>query len=135
MDENKLLNVKAVAKYLQLKESTLKKWAEEGKIPAIRIGRTWRFRLSDIDAWVERSRKPMADNQKERQPIADDEKGRTLLNVKEVAEYLRVAKSTIYTWSQKGKIPAIKIGREWKFRQSDIDAWLERPAQSAEDDA
>jgi excisionase family DNA binding protein len=54
MDQNTLLNVKQVAQYLQLKESTIYSWAQDGKIPAIKIGRTWRFRRSDLDAWLER---------------------------------------------------------------------------------
>ena len=53
MDEKVLLNVKQVAKYLQLKESTIYSWAQDGKIPAIKIGRTWRFRRSDLDEWLE----------------------------------------------------------------------------------
>lgn len=54
MTDAMLLNVKQVAKYLQLKESTIYSWAQDGKIPAIKIGRTWRFRRSDLDAWLER---------------------------------------------------------------------------------
>ena len=52
MNEDKLLNVKQVAQYLQLKESTIYSWAQDGKIPAIKIGRTWRFRRSDLDSWL-----------------------------------------------------------------------------------
>ena len=54
MDQDMLLNVKQVAQYLQLKQSTIYSWAQDGKIPAIKIGRTWRFRRSDLDAWLER---------------------------------------------------------------------------------
>ena len=54
LDQNALLNVKQVAQYLQLKESTIYSWAQDGKIPAIKIGRTWRFRRSDLDTWLER---------------------------------------------------------------------------------
>lgn len=54
MSANTLLNVKQVAQYLQLKESTIYSWAQDGKIPAIKIGRTWRFRRSDLDTWLER---------------------------------------------------------------------------------
>ncbi|MFO7917505.1 MAG: helix-turn-helix domain-containing protein [Anaerolineae bacterium] len=53
-NEEVLLNVKQVAKYLQLKESTIYSWAQDGKIPAIKIGRTWRFRRSDLDEWLEK---------------------------------------------------------------------------------
>jgi len=54
MDQNALLNVKQVAQYLQLKESTIYSWAQDGKIPAIKIGRTWRFRRTDLESWLER---------------------------------------------------------------------------------
>ena len=54
MDPDGLLNVKQVAQYLQLKESTIYSWAQDGKMPAIKIGRTWRFRRTDLDAWLER---------------------------------------------------------------------------------
>jgi excisionase family DNA binding protein len=54
MAEGTLLNVKQVAQYLQLKESTIYSWAQDGKIPAIKIGRTWRFRRADLDSWLER---------------------------------------------------------------------------------
>lgn len=57
----------------------------------------------------------------------------TLLNVKQVAEYLQLKESTIYSWAQDGKIPAIKIGRTWRFRRSDLDAWLERHLQEETD--
>ena len=50
----------------------------------------------------------------------------TLLNVKQVAQYLQLKESTIYSWAQDGKIPAIKIGRTWRFRRSDLDSWLVR---------
>lgn len=50
----------------------------------------------------------------------------TLMTVKQVADYLQLKESTIYAWAQDGKIPAIKIGRTWRFRQVDLDAWLER---------
>ena len=54
MDQDMLLNVKQVANYLQLKPSTIYAWAQGEKIPAFKIGRTWRFRRSDLDAWLGR---------------------------------------------------------------------------------
>lgn len=49
-----------------------------------------------------------------------------LLKVKQVAEYLQLKESTIYSWAQAGRIPAIKIGRNWRFRRADLDSWLEQ---------
>ena len=48
-----------------------------------------------------------------------------LLTIDETKRYLRVKKSTIYSWANKGKIPAIKIGKFWRFKKEDIDKWLE----------
>ena len=46
------------------------------------------------------------------------------MTLEEVAEYLRLKPQTIYTWAQTGKIPAAKIGKEWRFRKSIIDEWF-----------
>lgn len=47
-----------------------------------------------------------------------------LMSVTELAEYLNVNISTIYMWSQRGQFPAMKIGALWRYRRSDIEAWL-----------
>jgi excisionase family DNA binding protein len=49
----------------------------------------------------------------------------TLLSVKQVAEYLQLNQTTIYAWAQQGKLPAIKVGRSWRFRRKDLEAWLD----------
>ena len=38
-----------------------------------------------------------------------------LLTVEEVATYLRVSRSTVWRWCQSKKVPAFKIGREWRI--------------------
>ena len=48
-----------------------------------------------------------------------------LMSVKDLAEYLQVDMSTIYLWSQRGQIPAMKVGKMWRYRRSEIDDWLE----------
>lgn len=47
-----IMTTKEVAKYLKLHEITVCKYAAEGKIPAIRIGRVWRFDKEAIDKWI-----------------------------------------------------------------------------------
>ena len=47
------------------------------------------------------------------------------MSLPEVATYLGMAERTIYVWAQQGKIPAFKLGTSWRFRRSEIDAWLE----------
>ena len=48
-----------------------------------------------------------------------------LMDIKDVATYLRVKESTVYTWAQAGKLPALRLGRLWRFRRADLDDWLE----------
>lgn len=49
-----------------------------------------------------------------------------IMTLEEVAEYLRLKPQTIYTWAQEKRIPAAKIGKEWRFRRSVIDKWFDR---------
>jgi len=47
-----------------------------------------------------------------------------ILTLEEVAKYLKMKPQTIYLWAQKGDIPAVKLGKEWRFRKDVIDEWL-----------
>jgi excisionase family DNA binding protein len=49
----------------------------------------------------------------------------TFLTTGEVLEYLQVNLRTVYRLIKAGKIPAVRVGRQWRFRKRDIDAWLE----------
>jgi excisionase family DNA binding protein len=50
----------------------------------------------------------------------------TFLTTEEVLEYLQINLRTVYRLIKAGKIPAVRVGRQWRFRKNDIDAWLER---------
>ena len=43
----------------------------------------------------------------------------------DVAAHLGVTKDSIYRWIDKRGLPARKIGRLWKFKLSEVDAWVE----------
>ena len=47
-----------------------------------------------------------------------------IMTLEEVADYLRVTPQTIYTWAQEKKMPAAKLGKEWRFKKSMIDKWF-----------
>ncbi len=49
----------------------------------------------------------------------------SFLTTEEVLDYLQVNLRTVYRLIKAGKIPAVRVGRQWRFRKSDIDAWLE----------
>jgi excisionase family DNA binding protein len=46
------------------------------------------------------------------------------LSVEELAKYLSVSRETIYRWLEKKKVPAHRVGRLWRFKPSEIDAWV-----------
>jgi DNA (cytosine-5)-methyltransferase 1 len=48
----------------------------------------------------------------------------TILTVKELAQYLKIAEKTAYRFASEGKIPAFKIGGSLRFRKLDIDNWI-----------
>ncbi len=47
-----------------------------------------------------------------------------ILTLEEVAHYLRLKPQTIYKWAQEKRIPAVKLGKEWRFRRSILDRWM-----------
>ncbi|MGE5218264.1 MAG: helix-turn-helix domain-containing protein [Chloroflexota bacterium] len=49
-----------------------------------------------------------------------------LLTIEQVAAYLKVDKFTVYRLVTKRKLPAFKVGNQWRFKRKIIDAWLER---------
>jgi excisionase family DNA binding protein len=53
--------------------------------------------------------------------ISDD-----ILNIKEVADFLRIPVSTIYKLAQDGKVPAVKVGKHWRFMKKDLELLFEQ---------
>lgn len=49
-----------------------------------------------------------------------------VLTVKEASGYLKVAEKTLYRFIREQNIPAFKLGREWRFKRSLLDAWMEK---------
>lgn len=60
----------------------------------------------------------------ERTKLAETE----IMTTSEVAQYLRLAEATIYKLAQAGEIPAVKVGRTWRFKKALIDEWFRREA-------
>lgn len=46
------------------------------------------------------------------------------IGIEEAAEYMDVTKDTVRNWIKKTDIPAHKIGKMWKFKKSELDAWI-----------
>lgn len=54
-----------------------------------------------------------------------------ILTLPEVAQLLKVAEKTVYTMAQKGELPAFKVGGQWRFRRTDLDAWIDAKTRRA----
>lgn len=47
-----------------------------------------------------------------------------LMTIKEVAKYLRLSVHTLYKMAEQKRIPALKAGKQWRFKKEEIDKWL-----------
>jgi len=54
-----------------------------------------------------------------------------LIDIDELADYLKLKKQTIYNWLNQGKISGIKVGGVWRFDRRDIEVWLRSKKRTA----
>jgi excisionase family DNA binding protein len=54
-----------------------------------------------------------------------------LLEVPQIARYLKVSEVTVYRWCKQGRLPALKLGHSWRVRRSALEDFLERGERSA----
>ena len=52
-----------------------------------------------------------------------------ILTMREVADYLRITEKTAYRLASEGKLPGFKVGGSWRFRHSEIEAWIDMQAK------
>ena len=48
------------------------------------------------------------------------------LTIDQIADYLQVSKEKVYKLCQRGKMPASKLGGQWRFDVKEVDAWLKK---------
>lgn len=58
-----------------------------------------------------------------------------LLNPKQLAEYLQLSQRTVYRLLERGDIPAVKVGGQWRFRKAAVDEWLDVNMQRLDADS
>jgi excisionase family DNA binding protein len=49
-----------------------------------------------------------------------------IMTIREVANYLKMTEKTIYKLAKERKIPAFKVGGNWRFKKEAIDEWIEK---------
>lgn len=47
------------------------------------------------------------------------------LSINEICEHLGVSSDTVYKWIERHDMPAHRMGRLWKFKKDQVDAWVE----------
>ena len=55
-----------------------------------------------------------------------------ILTISDVAEFFKVADKTVYALAQKGELPGFKVGGQWRFRRTAIDAWIDERTLATE---
>ena len=53
-------------------------------------------------------------------------KSNEIMTLDELAEYLKISKSTLYKLAQQSKLPGQKVGKRWRFHKDAIDEWLKQ---------
>lgn len=46
------------------------------------------------------------------------------LSVEEIAQHLGISKETVYRWLEKKRIPAHRVGKQWRFKPTEVDEWV-----------
>jgi excisionase family DNA binding protein len=54
-----------------------------------------------------------------------------VMTVHEVARYLKLSEAKVYQMSRIGTVPAIRLGKTWRFRKDLIDEWMRRETKKS----
>jgi excisionase family DNA binding protein len=52
-----------------------------------------------------------------------------IFSAKEAAAYLGVSRDSVYDLCRAGKVPGFKVGGQWRFSKSELDAWVVRESR------
>lgn len=52
------------------------------------------------------------------------------VSLEDIADHLSISKDTVRGWIKKGTIPYHKVGRQYRFRISEVDSWIESGASA-----
>jgi len=59
-------------------------------------------------------------------------KSKDIMDAKDVADYLKVHLFTVHKYARQGKLPAFKIGADWRFNRKSIERWIREKEQSGQ---
>jgi len=52
-----------------------------------------------------------------------------IMTVRDVADYLRLSEAKVYRMANGGKVPALRVGKSWRFKRDLIDEWIRRETE------
>jgi excisionase family DNA binding protein len=55
-----------------------------------------------------------------------------LIGVREAADFLSISERRLYAFARAGQVPAYRVGGLWKFRESELEEWLQRQRRGGE---
>ena len=64
--------------------------------------------------------------------IRKNTKDTEMMNVREVADYLRLSEAKVYRMANTGRIPALRMGKTWRFKKEFLDDWIRRETRGGE---
>jgi excisionase family DNA binding protein len=56
-------------------------------------------------------------------PVQTKEENASIMNVHEVANYLRLSDAKVYRLVNEGRVPSFRLGKSWRFRRDLLDEW------------
>jgi excisionase family DNA binding protein len=54
-----------------------------------------------------------------------------IMTVHDVAEYLRLSEAKVYKMANEGHVPALRMGKTWRFKKELIDEWIRKETELA----
>ncbi|MBT7075134.1 MAG: helix-turn-helix domain-containing protein [Anaerolineae bacterium] len=63
--------------------------------------------------------------------LKEPEEREAIMNVREVAAYLRISEAKVYRLAKEGGIPTVRIGKAWRFKKDLLDQWIRQNTEAS----
>lgn len=130
------LTVDEAAALLRLKPDLVRSMAARDLLPASRaaaVGSDWRFSKKRLLEHATADGSPPAPIVPSPSPVITEARPRSrVLTIEQAAELLQVRPKTLRALAHEGKIPAVKVGKPWRFDEDLLREWVERRARENE---
>jgi len=62
----------------------------------------------------------------------NENNGEVMMKVNDVAEYLRLSEAKVYRMANSGQLPALRLGKTWRFNKNILDDWIRRETKGGD---